>query len=506
MFRKKIWKIVIATVMMLSVMIAMTACGTVEVTVYNMDETDVAKAILDDVEFGAQLYQVKENKISDFISSDECEKRIMFMGNGTQADSFGIFTVPQDEADYDTLGDEMFEKVQTYLTELGEAYKSYFPAETAKVELAYVAHFGKYVVFCVTADYEKAQQVVEAMVQSTVVEMDKKALEAGTKPSDIATFTSTKPDVVLDNYPSIVNDGAYVDRGTVFSIGDCGFEAYSFVESTADKYVETMNNIAAKLKGTVNLYDVLIPLGSGIVLPDSYYEKVKSSNQADALNYISSKLDKDVNAVNPYVALMSHRNEYIYYRTDHHWTQLGAYYAYEELCKKMDVLPISLDSHEKGTFSGFLGTFYNDLGSPKNMKENPDDLNVFYPISKNSELTYFVDEKTSYKWKIINDVSDYPAGIKYSAFIAGDNPYTEIFNDDLVDGSSVIVVKESFGNSLVPFLVDHYQKIYVVDYRYWSGDLLELAKKVKADDVIFLNNLSMTRNGYLVGKIAQLIE
>jgi len=52
-----------------------------------------------------------------------------------------------------------------------------------------------------------------------------------------------------------------------------------------------------------------------------------------------------------------------------------------------------------------------------------------------------------------------------------------IENKDLTDGSACIVVKESFGNAFIPFLVDHYQKIYVVDYRYWTGSISELAEK-----------------------------
>ena len=506
MFRKNNWKTIAVTAMVIALAMVMTACGKVEVTAYNMDETEVANAILENVKFDSQLYQVKDNQLSYFIPSDECVNRLMFMGNGTFADSFGIFTVPTEDVDYATLGDEMYEKVQTYITELIDSYKGYFPVEAAKIELAYVEHFGQYVVFCVTSDYEKAQSVVESLVQSTIVEMDKDAYEAATKLSDIATFTSTAKDIVLDDYPAITNTGEYVDKGAVFSIGDSGYEAYTYVESTAGAYAKTMNNVADALKGTATMYDVLIPLGSGIVLPDDYYDKVRSSNQRSAMDSIIAKLDRNVNVVDPYDNLMMHRNEYIYYRTDHHWTQLGAYYAYEKLCEKMDVLPISLSRHDTVEFPGFLGTFYNDMGHPEDMKANADTIKAYYPISKNSKLEYSPTKNQTIPWKIINDVSSYPSYIKYSTFIAGDNPYTYIENPDLADGSAAIVVKESFGNSLVPFLVDHYHKLYVIDYRYWEGNIVDLANEVKADDVIFLNNLSMTRNSYLVGKIAQMVE
>ena len=108
-------------------------------------------------------------------------------------------------------------------------------------------------------------------------------------------------------------------------------------------------------------------------------------------------------------------------------------------------------------------------------------------------------------WDVIYDVSKYPANIKYSAFIGGDNPFTEITNEDIQDGSSCLVVKESFGNAFVPYLTDHYEKVYVVDYRYWEGSIVSLAEEKGVDDVLFVNNLSMIRNDYLTGKLAQLI-
>ena len=102
-------------------------------------------------------------------------------------------------------------------------------------------------------------------------------------------------------------------------------------------------------------------------------------------------------------------------------------------------------------------------------------------------------------------MSNYAAGLKYSTFVASDNPYTEIENKSLTDGSACVVVKESFGNAFIPFLVDHYQTVYIVDYRYWTGSVSELAEAKGATDVIFLNNLSMIRNKSLVGKLHRIL-
>ena len=77
---------------------------------------------------------------------------------------------------------------------------------------------------------------------------------------------------------------------------------------------------------------------------------------------------------------------------------------------------------------------------------------------------------------------------------------------NIKDSSSCVVVKESFGNALVPYLTDHFSKIYVIDYRYWNGKLSHLVKDKKIQKIFFINNISMTRNSYLVGKLNQQIR
>ena len=83
---------------------------------------------------------------------------------------------------------------------------------------------------------------------------------------------------------------------------------------------------------------------------------------------------------------------------------------------------------------------------------------------------------------------------------------TVITNKNIKDSSSCVVVKESFGNALVPYLTDHFSKIYVIDYRYWNGKLSHLVKDKKIQKIFFINNISMTRNSYLVGKLNQQIR
>ena len=85
-------------------------------------------------------------------------------------------------------------------------------------------------------------------------------------------------------------------------------------------------------------------------------------------------------------------------------------------------------------------------------------------------------------------MSDYKSGQKYSAFIAGDQPFSVIDNPNISDGTSCVLIKESYGNAFAPFLTDHYDKVYIVDYRYYKDDLTAFVKDNNVTDVIFLNN------------------
>lgn len=314
----------------------------------------------------------------------------------------------------------------------------------------------------------------------------------------------TEEQIPEPQYPEIVSDEKIEDFGSVVIVGDAAYELYTYSDATAENYALAVNKVAAALEQKADVYDILIPLGSGITFPDNLRDQIKSSDQREAMSSIQAKMDETVKTVDIYDSLMTNRNEYIYFRTDHHWTALGAYYAYEDFCEVKGITPEALDSYETSEFDGFLGSFYNDTNANATLKANADVVTAYHPNM--DAIMHVTDSRgVEYDSKVIFDESKAAAGLKYSCFIAGDNPITEIENKELTDGSSCIVVKESFGNAFVPFLVDHYQTIYVVDYRYWKGSISELAQEKNVDDVIFVNNLSMIRNKSLVGKLFSVI-
>lgn len=316
---------------------------------------------------------------------------------------------------------------------------------------------------------------------------------------DKAGVTTTKP---ASSNVITTSDKPY-QSGGVYVVGSAGYEMYNYVGSLAEKYQSTVNAVADSLSGVSQVYAMAIPLSSGITLPDELFSDIPGSDQAQAEKDILAGMGQNVKTIPLHDVMMSHRTEYIYFRTDHHWTALGAYYAYVQFCTAKGITPHNLSDYEVSQFPGFLGSFYNDGGKPDAMKNDPDTVNAYHPVSATASMKYGDNENSTLTGgQVIFDESTASASLKYGTFIMGDNPFTVIENPEVSNGESCIVVKESFGNAFVPFLVDHYQTVYVVDYRYYSGSVTQLARDKGVKDVLFVNNLSAIRGSYQMGKLA----
>jgi len=300
-------------------------------------------------------------------------------------------------------------------------------------------------------------------------------------------------------------DGNTQTLGALLLAGDSAYEYYNFNKHVSTNYINAINSASQKLNGISTVYDIIVPTSMDIVLPHSVRKNLNSSDQQKAINFMNSSMNKIVKTVPVFDTLKQHSDEYIYFRTDHHWTALGAYYTCQQFAKSKGISPDSLNSYKTVEFPGFIGSFYTESGKKPELKNNPDTVVAYNPPVKSS--MYYIDtngEKVN--WSVISDVSSWNPTSKYSTFIGGDHPYTYINNKELTDNSSCIVVKESYGNAFVPFLVSHYQNIHVIDYRYWKGNLADFAKKNNVEDVIFVNNISMTRSKALVNMLNGIIN
>ncbi len=293
-----------------------------------------------------------------------------------------------------------------------------------------------------------------------------------------------------------LQDNLYVKNGAAYSM-------YYFVQDSATEYIDALNNAAAKLAGKTNVYDILVPNQSGVQLSDKELKKLGGSDQHQAIEYYYSKM-KGVKTVDIFDTLKEHKDEYIYFRTDHHWTADGAFYAYEDFCKVKGITAIPLSDRKKDTFEGFLGSFYSTLNN-SDMKKNPDTIYAYEPIGTN-DMTYWNDDGSEQKWNIIMDVNGWEKGTMYSTFVGGDNPMAVIENPKVTDGSSCVVMKESYGNAFIPFLVDHYSTIYIIDYRYSQVNILDFVQNKQVDDFICINNISLIGDQDVAATISDLLH
>lgn len=274
--------------------------------------------------------------------------------------------------------------------------------------------------------------------------------------------------------------------GTVYIADDRAFELYGFDAQGATNYSAMLNEVAKELKGTSTVYDILAPTSIAVMLDDEMQKKVGSSSQEEAFQYIEDNLDKKVKFVPVLDTLKKHNSEYLYFKTDHHWTADAAYYAYKQLMKEKGEKASPLKDYTKEEFTGFLGSFYSSSNQSEVLANNPDTVTAYVP--EVNELTYTDYNGQEQQGEVVADANAYSQENKYLCFIAGDEPFEKIENPNIKDDSSCVVIKESYANAFVPFLVNSYHDVYVVDYRYYGGGLTDFVKENKIQDVIFLNN------------------
>ena len=295
--------------------------------------------------------------------------------------------------------------------------------------------------------------------------------------------------------------------GAILLIDDAAYEYYNFNLDAANMYTSYLNRAGSLLKGKANVYSMVVPNSMGVVAPENVVSQINTSDQKKAIDYLYSCMSEDVISIDVYTTLKKHKSEYIYFRTDHHWTARGAYYAYAEFIKKTGRTPTPINGFEEYVFPDYLGSFYNSSGKKVQLSSNPD--TVFAYRSKSTENIYVYDIERQYESKIIRDASTMSSGNKYLTFICGDRPLSVIDNPNAPQGSVCTVIKDSYGNCFVPFVAENYSRVYVVDYRYFSQidsrTLEQFVSDTATQDVVFLNNISATRNKNLIGYIGAFI-
>lgn len=327
---------------------------------------------------------------------------------------------------------------------------------------------------------------------------------------DVPETMGDPADTDLPDGPSEGGEGGEQINGYYLS-GDTAYELYYFNKNGAIRYAGLINKAAEKLAGKAKVYDAVIPLSYSFGISKTLQtDTLRVADGGQVMNYVYSGL-KNVTTVDSYSALMAHKDEYIFFRTDHHWTATGAYYVYAAFAARAGFVPTPLSSYEKLSFEGFLGTLYAKTGEPSALRNHPDTVEAYVPHGTNEMTVLQADGTETRAFPIIQRRTDafyQNAASKYNCFIAGDNPLTTIHNPAVAAGrrgTSVLLIKESFGNAFAPFLVDSYEYVYVIDYRYYKGDLAEFVTSHGVGDVLFLNNVVAVTADARLNEMSRLI-
>ncbi len=290
----------------------------------------------------------------------------------------------------------------------------------------------------------------------------------------------------------------------IFVSDNVGYGLYYFVQKNADWYAAILNEMDKRLEGKAQLYSLIAPINGGVLLSDARQRELNVSNQRESIRYIYSRMAADIKTVEVFDALRAHVDEYIYFHTDHHWTALGAYYAYTQYAAAAGLTPHTLEQFEQVEYPNFLGTYYS-VSEITSLAANPDTVIAYKPMGTNKMKMTMADGVT-YDWFVVNDVTSYGSSMKYGTFAGGDQPYSVVENPNITDGSACLVIKDSYGNALIPYLVDHYQYLYWVDFRHYKGSIYDLVEEKNIKDVLVLQQIYNTGDSGALKKLQAFAE
>ena len=286
----------------------------------------------------------------------------------------------------------------------------------------------------------------------------------------IAEIVLNKQDI---NGVYITNDGYLVERHEDSEID------FEMLEKSLDRLVQFVEKHAGRL-GADHVKVMLVPTASEI-LTDKLPPFATGFDQNGMLDELYSRLPEGT-ALDVREALKAHADEYIFYKTDHHWTTLGAFYAYQEFCKAMGFEVPSLDEVEQTVVSeDFLGTVHSKL----NLNISKDSMSVFTLPNTPTKFSVTVDLAEKFDSMYVDKYLSMKD--KYSYYLDGNHGLTEIMSNSEGEGV-LLITKDSYSHCFAPRTVGNYEKVYLVDFRYFNMPISQFMMQYRVTDVLVLYN------------------
>ncbi len=243
----------------------------------------------------------------------------------------------------------------------------------------------------------------------------------------------------------------------------------------------------AKNNPDTKIFSAVAPTSCDLYSDSLPYGK-KIWSQKEQIDSFYSNLGKSVYGIDIYSTLYAKRDQYIYYNTDHHWTSLGAYYAYHQIATALDFKPYDKTQFDIEHASN---EFYGTYSSKSNISVDPDTIDLYYSHASSDFKVTEVSINNGKETKVYNDIyfrEWLGKKDKYSVFLGQVQPEVTI-KTNVQNNKKLLIFKDSFAHSLVPFLALHYSEIKLIDLRYTNKNYRELADIASYDSVLLLYNI-----------------
>jgi len=298
----------------------------------------------------------------------------------------------------------------------------------------------------------------------------------------------------LDEFEQAYSGSMLIINGSVYPMGG-GSPAMS------KHFAKMVSEYADLLRGETRVFSAVAPLSSAFI-PVEKYKKYNTQNK-NTLNAIGSNLSNGAIFCDVFEEMNKHSGEKMFFSTDHHWKPIGAYYAYVSFCKAAGLEPVPISNMEKRVKYNFLGSLYEHTLDPS-VKKNPDTMEYFVPKINTTAYRY---TPYGYDQKSKSQVFAHGAsgGNSYSTFISGDAPMMQI-KTNVKNGKKAIVVKNSYGNAFVVYLISHYEEIWVVDFRYSKQNIIETIRRNKINDLVFAVGMYGAMSGGTINMMRNLAK
>ncbi|MDR1664753.1 MAG: hypothetical protein LBR83_07530 [Clostridiales bacterium] len=268
-------------------------------------------------------------------------------------------------------------------------------------------------------------------------------------------------------------------------IGDRTFELYVYHEPRVREFADAVNNLALACK--VPTYVLLSPASSELYLPEKY--RAPENNQKPAFDLLKT-LITEAEYIDLYDSFQNAKDkEYLYFRTDHHWTADGAYLAYENFCKATGQNPVSRSEMESGRRDGFLGSLYKQVSQSagsERLSGSPDFIRYYFPVYETEAYNYAnAGMLLGSRREVL--LPDYEKDTNlYNIFFGGDMELMRM-ESAVGNGKSIMVARDSYGHAFLPFLANHYETVYAVEPRYFeSFDLANFIAENQIDELLIM--------------------